>query len=110
VKRTTGSIAAIMMTGLLAAGGAQEKPDLSGIWVAVKDAPAALPPAPSAIFGARFEIRQKGSSFTVVRPRGPFSIEATYEIGGPEVRMRSPGTGCLGDAYFIEVAAWEGNA
>jgi hypothetical protein len=88
---------------------AQEKPNLTGIWTAVKDAPATLPAAPSAILGARMEIRHKGDSFTVVRPRGAFSIEATYPIGGQEVRMRSPGTGCQGDAYFIDKASWEGN-
>ena len=113
MKRTVVSIAAIVMAAL-AAGRAnepekQEKPDLSGIWAAVKDAPAKLPLSPSAILGARFEIRHKGNAFTMVRPRGAFSIEATYEIGGPEVRMRSPGTGCIGDAYFTDVAAWEGN-
>ena len=112
VKRTIGSIAAIMVIALAAGGAHQkdDKPDLTGIWVAVKDAPATLPLAPSAILGTRFEIRQKGNSFTLVRPRGAFSIESTFELGGPEVRTRSPGTGCLGDAYFIEVAAWEGNA
>ena len=109
VQRSIGALAAILVTAL-AAGGAQEKPDLSGIWVATKEAPAALPLAPSAILGTRFEIRQQGDAFTMVRPRGAFSIEATYQLGGPEVRMRSPGTGCLGDAYFIEAAAWEGNA
>jgi hypothetical protein len=109
VERTIVSIAAIVVTAL-AADGAQEKPDLSGIWVAVKDAPANLPLAPSAILGERFEIRHKGNAFTLVRTRGAFSIEATYEIGGPEVRLRSPGTGCLGDAHFVEVAAWESNA
>ena len=109
MKRIIGAIAGILVTAF-AGGGAQEKPDLSGIWVAVKDAPATLPLAPSAILGTRFEIRQKGNAFTMVRPRGAFSIEATYELGGPEVRLRSPGTGCLGDAYFIEAAAWEGNA
>ena len=96
----------------LAATVAQEKndkTDLSGVWAAVKDAPATLPLAPSAILGPRFEIRQKGNAFTMARPRGAFSIEATYELGGQEVRMRSPGTGCTGDAYFIEVAAWESN-
>ena len=111
MKRTTGVIAAIVMAAL-GAGRAeeiQEKPDLTGIWAAVKDAPAKLPMAPSAILGTRFEIRHKGNSFTMVRPRGAFSIEATYEVGGPEVRMRSPGTGCIGDAYFTDVAAWEGN-
>src|SRR5687768_11998080 len=111
MKRTLVSIATIVVATF--AGGraekSQEKPDLSGIWTAVKDAPAKLQPAPSAILGARFEIRQKGNSFTMVRPRGAFSIEATYEIGGPEVRMRSPGTGCIGDAYFTDVAAWESN-
>jgi hypothetical protein len=98
-----------MAAAALAAGSAQEKPDLSGTWVAVKDAPANLPLAPTAILGLRFGIRHSGNSFTLVRPRGAFSIEATYQIGGPEVRLRSPGTGCIGDAYFIDVAAWEGN-
>jgi hypothetical protein len=111
MKRTIVSIATVGVVALAAASAKdmQEKPDLSGIWAAVKDAPARLPLAPSAILGARFEIRQKGNSFTMVRPRGAFSIEATYEIGGPEVRMRSPGTGCIGDAYFTDVAAWDGN-
>ena len=109
MKRTIVTMTAIALTAL-AAGSAQEKPDLSGIWVAVKEAPATLPPAPVPILGARFEIRQKGNSLTLVRPRGAFSIEATYEIGGPEVRLRSPGTGCIGDAYFIEAVGLEGNA
>ena len=115
MMRTVISIATIVVAALGAGSAAnekedkQDKPDLSGIWSAVKDAPAKLPLAPSAILGARFEIRHKGNAFTMVRPRGAFSIEATYEIGGPEVRMRSPGTGCIGDAYFTDVAAWEGN-
>ena len=88
---------------------AQDKPNLTGIWVAVKDAPASLPAAPSAILGTRMEIRHNGDSFTFVRPRGAFSIEATYPLGGPEVRLRSPGTGCLGDAYFFDKASREGN-
>ena len=50
MKRTIVSIAAIVVTAL-AAGGAQEKADLSGIWIAVKDVPANLPLAPSAILG-----------------------------------------------------------
>jgi hypothetical protein len=111
MKRTV-AISILMAASVataLAAGHAQQKPDLTGIWAAVKDAPASLPAAPMAVLGARFEIRHKGNSFTMVRPRVGFSIEATYELGGPEVRLRSPGTGCMGDAYFLEVAAWEGN-
>ena len=109
VRRTIRCSAVVMMI-VLASVSAQEKPNLSGIWVAVKDAPASLPAAPSAILGARMEIRHKGNTFTFVRPRGAFSIEGTYEIGGSEVRLRSPGTGCQGDAYFIDRAAWDGSA
>ena len=110
MKRTFVSVATIVVASLAASSAQekQEKPDLSGVWSAVKDAPATLPLAPSAILGSRFEIRHKGNSFTMVRPRGAFSIEGTYELGGPEVRMRSPGTGCIGDAYFTDIAAWEG--
>ena len=106
-------VVAIVVAGLSAerASDIQSKPDLTGIWVsAPKDAPATLPVAPSAIMGARFEVRHKGDSFTMVRPRGAFSIEGTYQLGGPELGLRSPGTGCIGDAYFIEKAYWEGPA
>ena len=101
---------AVVVVAVVASVAAQQRPNLSGIWVAVKDAPATLPAAPSAILGARMEIRHAGTTFTLVRPRGAFSIEGTYEIGGPEVRLRSPGSGCQGDAYFIERAAWDGAA
>lgn len=110
MKRITAVCALLVLAGLAAPGAGQQKPDLSGIWAVTKDAPANLPVAPSAILGARLEIRQSGSTLTMVRPRGEFSIAGTYQIGGPEVRMRSPGTGCQGDAYFIDVAAWEGDA
>jgi hypothetical protein len=111
MKQTVISVAIIVIAGLPAAPNRafQGKPDLTGIWVsAPKEAPASLPVAPSAIMGTRFEIKHRGDSFTIVRPRGAFSIEGTYQLGGPEVRLRSPGTGCMGDAYFIEKAYWEG--
>jgi hypothetical protein len=82
------------MLTAMAGSGARQKTDLSGIWVGVKETPATLPLAPSAILGARFDIRHTGNTFTLVRPRGAFSVEGTYELGGPEVRLRSPGTGC----------------
>jgi hypothetical protein len=110
VKRLIATIAAGLIVSAVAATTAQQKPDLSGTWVAVKDAPSTLPAAPSAIMGARFGVRMSGNTFTLVRPRGAFSIEGSYELGGPEVRLRSPGTGCIGDAYFVEIAAWEGSA
>lgn len=103
-------LCAVVVLVSLASISAQDRPNLSGIWVAVKDAPATLPVAPSAILGARMEIRHTGDTFIFVRPRGAFSIEGTYQIGGPEVRLRSPGTGCQGDAYFIERASWDGTA
>jgi hypothetical protein len=113
MNRTVVPVGMILVAAFAAMGRTQakqeKKPDLSGTWEAVKDAPATLPAAPSAVLGDRFGIRHQGNSFTVVRPRGAFSIEATYELGGPEVRMRSPGTGCRGDAYFTDFATWEGN-
>ena len=54
MKRTVVSIAAIVVAALGAGSAAneeeerQENPDLSGIWAAVKDAPAKLPLAPCA--------------------------------------------------------------
>jgi hypothetical protein len=91
-------------------GMAQQKPDFSGVWAATKDTPSKLPMAPTPVLGASLELRHKDNALTFVRPRGEFSIEGTYPIGGPEVRMRSPGGMCRGDVYFIDIAAWEGNA
>ena len=45
VKRTLVWIAAIVVTALTASS-AQENPNLSGVWVALKDTPATLPLAP----------------------------------------------------------------
>jgi hypothetical protein len=89
---------------------AQQKPDFTGIWAATKDTPSNLPISPSAIMGGRFEVRQKGTTLTVLRGVRDFSFEGTYEIGGPEVSSRIRGALCMGDSVRFESAAWEGEA
>jgi hypothetical protein len=99
---------------LLRAGGstaaAQQRPDLSGTWTADKAAPASLPAAPSPLFGAHFELRQKGDELTIVRPVRDLVVTARYVVGGPEARNTVPGPLCHGDAQAIETTAWEGEA
>jgi hypothetical protein len=91
-------------------GMAQQKPDFTGVWAATKDTPSNLPISPSAIMGGRFEIRQKGTTLTVLRGVRDFSFEGTYEIGGPEVESRIRGAMCMPDSRRYESAAWEGQA
>ena len=106
--------AAVLSAGLVVAAlGAsgiahQQKPDFTGIWAATKDTPSNLPMAPSAILGGLIELRQKGNTLSVLRPLREFSLEGTYEIGGPESRTRVRGALCMGDTTLIESAAWEG--
>jgi hypothetical protein len=88
----------------------QQKPDFTGIWAATKDTPANLPMAPSAILGARFELRHKGSALTILRGVRDVSFEGTLEIGGSPARTSVRGGLCMPDTILIETAAWEGSA
>lgn len=98
-----------LVASVSASGGAQQQPNLSGTWTAVKDAPTGVAAAPSPVMGARFALRHAGTAITVTRPLRDLSLEVTFELGGPEVRMRVPGAVCAGDSYTIEKAAWEGS-
>ena len=111
MRRATVLGVGLIVAALGASGIAhQQKPDFTGTWTATKDTPSKLPMAPTPVLGASLEFRHKDNALTFVRPRGEFSIEGTYPIGGAEVRMRSPGGLCRGDVYFLDTAAWEGNA
>jgi len=102
---------ALTLGALAAASGLSgQQADLTGTWVAVKDAPATAAVAPSAILGAKVALRQTATTLTVARTLRDSSVEATFEIGGPDVRVRVPGALCMGDAYFIEAVAREGSA
>jgi hypothetical protein len=88
----------------------EQRPDLSGSWVAASDAPSDVPAAPSPVFGARLWLRQAGDRVTVVRPVREGTVAAAFAMDGTEVRTRIPGGVCQGDAESIETVAWEGNA
>jgi hypothetical protein len=98
-----------MLVLATASGVAQQPTGFSGVWVATKDAPASVAAAPSPVMGAKFALKQAGTSLTLTRARGDVSLEITFEIGGPETRMWVPGTVCAGDSYTIEKAAMEGS-
>jgi hypothetical protein len=84
--------------------------DMSGTWVATKDAPAGIPAAPIATFGERFAVRQSGDTFAVIRPGRETSVMTSVVLDGREVRSRVPGGLCQGDSVTIEVGAREGEA
>lgn len=110
MTRSLVGIAGIVVAVAALSGMAQQKPDFTGIWAATKDTPANLPISPSAIMGGRFEVRQKGTTLTVLRGVRDFSFEGTYEIGGPEVTSRVRGALCMPDSTRFESAAWEGQS
>ena len=94
---------------LVAVGAAQQRPDMSGTWVATKDAPAALAAAPAPVFGPQFALRQDGQALTVVRRVRDAHVAASYTLDGSEVRNRIPGGLCMADSESVERAAWDGN-
>lgn len=87
---------------------AQQRPDLSGSWVASSEAPSGVAPAPSPTLGARLWLRHEGERLTVVRPVRETTIGTTLPLDGREVRTRITGGPCQGDAEVIETAAWDG--
>jgi hypothetical protein len=84
---------------------AQHRPDLSGTWAAVSDAPSGATPAPSPLFAARFALRHRGETLTMTRLSRNESIERTFTIGGGETHVRVPGRLCEGDAATFEKVA-----
>jgi len=87
-----------------------QRPDFSGTWVAVSDAPAKLPAAPSAIMGQRFTIKQDGSALTLTRPFRDDTMAVTYPLDGSRTTYKVAGRMCEGDAEYAETAVWEGDA
>ncbi|HSC27517.1 MAG TPA: DUF6265 family protein [Vicinamibacterales bacterium] len=101
---------ALALASLAGRPAAQARPDFTGTWTAVKDAPATLAAAPSAVFGARFELRHDGQTLTVIRPLRDTAVTATHTLDGSEVKTRVPGGLCMGDTAFVTSAAWEDGA
>jgi hypothetical protein len=100
---------AIALIGLAVHSAALQRPNLSGTWIATKDAPAGMTAPPSPVFGQRFALRVTADAVTVTRPLRDSFVEGTYPFDGREVRLRLPGRTCEGDSYTLETATWEGD-
>ncbi len=94
---------------LAASSAARQRPDFSGGWAATRDTPEGVGAAPTAVFGPRFWLDQKGGTLTVIRPVRETSLTVVHPVDGVEVRSRIPGAMCLGDAGTITSVIWEGN-
>lgn len=76
---------------------AQQPPNFSGAWAAVKDAPAGVPAAPTPVFGAKFWIAQDAKSVVVTRPLRDTAVATTHTTDGKESDNYLPGATCMGD-------------
>src|SRR5262245_11009202 len=92
-----------------ASAAAEQRPDVSGGWLASKDAPTGIAAAPSPVFGARFWLRHQGQELSVIRPMRDTAMVATHVLDGPEAQTRVTGGLCLGDSAVTTSAGWEGN-
>src|SRR5918995_11909 len=100
--------AAILFVSILVTSAAQERPNLSGTWVATTDAPQAIAAAPSPVFGPRFGIQQDAASVALTRVAREGSFLLTLPLDGTEVRWRVPGRLCEGESERTEKVAIEG--
>jgi uncharacterized protein DUF6265 len=85
----------------------QQRPDMSGTWIATNDTPAALAAAPAAVMGPQFALRHDGQTLTVVRRIRDVNVAMTYTLDGSDVRNRIPGALCMPDTESVERGAWE---
>lgn len=95
---------------VVAPAGAQQRPDFSGMWTAVKDAPANIGAAPTPVFGASFGIKQDGDNLTLVRTIREQRYAVQYVLDGRETRSRVPAPLCMGQVQSFETGVWDGNA
>jgi hypothetical protein len=91
---------------------AQQSPDLSGTWVATKDAPTTVGAAPNPVFGERFALRLEGKNLALIRPvRGrTTAVTAVLPLDGSEVTVQSPSRPCLGQSAQVITMVWEEGA
>jgi hypothetical protein len=79
--------------------------DLTGTWIATRDAPASLPAAPSAVFGERFSLGVADRELTLTRPLRGASFVTRHSLDGAEVRSLVPGRTCMGDGTTVASVA-----
>lgn len=100
--------ATLFVVSVLVPGSAQERPNLSGTWAATTDAPQGIAPAPSAVFGPRFAIKQDAAQVTLTRVGRDGAFPLTLALDGTELRWRVPGRLCEGDSERIEKVTVQG--
>lgn len=98
-----------LVAALLPSPAEAQQPDFTGTWVATKDAPKDLPPAPSPPLGQRFALAVEGGAVTLTRSGRAGSLVLTLPLGS-EVRWRPPAEPCQADFVRIEKMAMEGDA
>ncbi|HUR21730.1 MAG TPA: DUF6265 family protein [Vicinamibacterales bacterium] len=86
-----------------------QPPNLTGTWLATKDTPATMAPAPSAVFGERFGLRQEGKNLALIRPvRGrATALTVVFPLDGSETTVLSPSRPCMGQSGQVITMAWE---
>jgi hypothetical protein len=110
--RNTLALIGALLTAAAATVSVQQPPDLSGTWVATKDAPTTVGMAPSAVFGDKFALRLEGKNLALIRPvRGrALATTSVFPLDGSEVTVLSPSRPCLGQSAQVLTMAWEGGA
>jgi len=100
----------LLTAGVATVSVQQQQPNLSGTWVATKDAPTTLPAAPTAVFGERFGLRPEGRNMALIRPvRGrATALTVAFPLDGSETTVLSPSRPCMGQSGQVITMAWEG--
>lgn len=104
-------LGALLTAGVATVSVQQQPPNLTGTWVATKDAPATVPSAPSAVFGERFGLRTDGKNMALIRPvRGrATALTNAFPLDGTETAVLSVSRPCLGQSGQLISMAWEGD-
>jgi hypothetical protein len=102
------ALGSVVFVCLLVSSAAQERPNVSGTWVATTDPPQGVAAAPSPVFGARFGIKQDIKEVTLTRVGRDGAFPLTLALDGTELRWRVPGQLCQGDSERTEKIAVEG--
>jgi len=98
----------IVASLVLGSVSAQQPPNFSGAWSAVKDAPPGVPAAPTAVFGAKFWIAQDAKSVVVTRPLRDTAVATTHTTDGKESDNYLPGATCMGDPIITTAVSVSG--
>jgi hypothetical protein len=102
-------LGALLTAGVATVSVQPQQPNLSGTWVATKDAPATLPAAPTAVFGERFGLRAEGKNMALIRPvRGrATALTTVFPADGTETAVHSFSRPCIGQSGQLVSMSWE---